>query len=441
MAKKDTTLTVNIPIALREMLCDHFETDNISDAIIKGLIGFLSRSSYAERMDDFALHQILSIEERRDMKKSIVRVPSKLKQVVSAYTNVDTYYNSATVMLANYLYFSETVPALVTPPERNIVPIPKVNTDNSMHLLRLIGSKWNLVMQSAILHILQSSDRVWANSIEPFAGALGIFSNFRIAYNEVINDIDLRKVNLYRTIKDSYDELLINMLSMSVTQETFDKNKEALKRGFDLDNASLNIEAATSFLFSNLLSTRNTGITFKPLNQQIYRKRFDALAPLHTRMKDVEIHGQYGLDIIKKYMKDTDTIFIIDPPYLDTNVYEDSLIIDKKYDDKMKKFGFEEHRQLAQLLHRTHRKYGNDFILFCRVTTTRKQSKKKRGIINLSELPSGDRHMQGRVDDLYWGDGYYYIDIPFDGKGTVERIITSFNFNGATPYGTERGRQ
>ncbi|MCM1047214.1 MAG: DNA adenine methylase [Clostridiales bacterium] len=438
MVKKDATLTINIPIALLEMLRNHFETDNISEAINNGLNGFLSSSSYGERMDAFAIHQIIPIEERRNMTKYVVRVTQNLKQAVNTYTSADTCYNHVTVMLANFLCFSGAVPALKTPPETNVAPIHKVIPNKCMHLLRILGSKWNSVMYNAILHILQSSDKIWATSVEPFAGALGIFANFRLAFNEIINDIDLRKINLYRTIQDAYAELLVGMLNMSVTQETFDKNKEALKAGFDLDSASPNVEAATSFLFSNLLSTRNTGITFKALSQEKYRERLDALALLNARMKGVKIHGCYGLDIIKKYMGRTDTVFIIDPPYLDTNVYENTLIIDKKYDNKMKKFDYEEHRQLAQLLHKTHQKQGNDFILFCRTTVTREHDQKTKEITNFAQLEAGDRHMKGRIDDLYWGYGYYYIDVPYDKDGTVERIITSFNFDGATKYGKER---
>ncbi len=432
MAKKDTTLTVNIPATLKDLLCDHFKTSNISVAIYKGLIGFLSVSSYAKRLDDFALHQLLTIKERTRMEKRSIRIPQELKVIIDGYTVINTSYNVITVMLANYL--SKVLPV------HNTLPA-KINTADSMHIMRLLGSKWNPKMQSAINNIFQSSSNIWTTSIEPFAGALGIFSNFRIAFHEIINDLDLQKVNLYRAIKDAYDEMLLAMLCLPTTEETFEEKKNALKEGFPFNGAKPNIEAATSFLFSNLMSLRNTGYTYKAMSTERYQKRLDALAPLHSRMQNVEICGLYGLDLIKRHMKDENAIFIIDPPYLDTNVYENSIIIDKKYSDEKKKFGYTEHQQLAKLLRETHQKYGNDFIFFCRVTVTRKHDQKTKQITNFSELDSGDRHMHGRIDDLYWGYGFYYIDIPYSNDGTVERIITSFDFEGSTPYGCERGQK
>lgn len=434
---KDTTLTVNIPAALKDLLCNHFKTSNISEAINKGLLGFLAVSSYAERMDDFAIHQLLSIEERRDMVKRTIRVPQKVKRVVNGYTSVDTSYTPVTVILANFLYFSGAVPALTLPPERNFVSVSDKNAPiNDMHLLRLLGSKWNPTMQSAIAHILQTSSQLWATSIEPFAGALGIFSNFRVAFHEIINDIDLHKANLYRVIKHSYDDLLLGMLCQSITQETFDKNRKELQHA-NLSNQKLNIDAGINFLFSNLMSLRNGGYSYKTMSGAVYKKRLDAIAPLHERLKDTEICGLHALEIIEQHMTDEGIVFIVDPPYLDTNVYEATLVIDKKYDKEKRKFGYKEHEKLAKLLRKTHQQYRNDFILFCRVTVTRKHDQKTKRITNYAELDSGDRHMQGRIDDLFWGYNFYYVDVPYDKDGTVERIITSFNFNGATLYGKE----
>lgn len=49
--------------------------------------------------------------------------------------------------------------------------------------------------------------------------------------------------------------------------------------------------------------------------------------------------------------------------------------------------------------------------------------------------------MKGCIDDLYWGYGYYYIDVLYDKEdNTTERIITSFYFSGAQPYGNGRGQ-
>lgn len=110
------------------------------------------------------------------------------------------------------------------------------------------------------------------------------------------------------------DELLLKMLCKSVDAQTFQDNKEQLKAGFDLNNSKANTDAAASFLFSNLLSVRGTGSTFKTnATKKVYREKLDAIAPLCERLKDTEIRGVDALELINEYMEDKDAIFIIAP--------------------------------------------------------------------------------------------------------------------------------
>lgn len=314
MANKTVTVSVSLPSALKKMLCDHFHTDNVSKAIYEGLTGFLSNSTYGARLDDFALHQFLTIEERMNVTKHSVRISDELKQIISAYASTNTPYNTVTILLANYLFFSGSVSALTDSAELNLLLLPhKKNVDKSMLLLRLLGNKWSKVMQSAINHISQSANRNWQISIEPFAGALGIFANFRFAPHEIINDADLRKANLYRVIKDSKNPILLGMLAKPVNEQEFAKNKAELENEFRLSNSKADVKAAISFLFSNLLSVRNTGNKFKKMSPAKYHERMDAIYPLHERLKDAEISGLHALDVIKKHMKDENAVFIIDP--------------------------------------------------------------------------------------------------------------------------------
>lgn len=436
MADKKIIVTFSLPIALVNILCSLFKTNNESKAIYKGLMGFLSNDSYSKRMDDYALHQLLTIEERRNTKAYSIRIPSKLRHILAQYTVVDTLYNVPTIILANSLYYSDSVPASVAPAELNLVTLPKeIAVDKSLHLIRLLGNKWSEGMQYAIQKIRRTSNKCWATSVEIFMGALGIFSNFSFANHEVLNDIDLQKVNLYKAIRDSEDTVLIEMLSKSVDEETFNESKNSMKKGFELSNKKINIEAAGDYLYTNLLSVRSTGITFKGMSFTTYKHKMNAIYPLHERLKNTEIYGVHAFDIIKKHRKDKGTVFIADPPYLDTNVYEETIKIDKKYSDDEKEFGYAEHLMLAKMLRETHQRYGNDFIYFCRITVTRVKDQKTKEITNVDELETGDRHMQGRIDDLYWGYGFYYIDVPYSSDGTIERIITSFEFDGAMPYG------
>lgn len=435
------TKIFTIPMALIELLCRHFRTTNSSEAIYKGIAGFLSNSAYGKRMNDFALHQILSIEERKTNKKYSVRISSELKQILEDTIVVDTIYNGVSIILANYLYYSKVVSEIVVSPDENKIELPEdIQVNKSMYLLRLLGSKWNKKMQYAIRKILSTSKKEWETRIEVFAGALGSFCEFPVCMHEIINDLDLQKINLYRAIKNTKEDVLIKICAEQVDEQTFERNKNAVANGLDLDNKKVNIDAAVSFLYINLLSVRNIGITYKKMNPKKYREMLNAIYPLSERLKDTEICGLDALEIIKKHKKDSDTVFIVDPPYLDANVYKDS-IIDRKYGDDKREFAYREHVELARLLRETHQKYDNDFIYFCRTTITRVKDQKTKDITNLGELDTGDRHLQGKIDDLYWGYGFYYIDVPYDKDGTIERIITSFEFDGATPYGKCEGTE
>lgn len=424
------------------LLCDHFKAKNVSEAVNKGLMGFLSNPSFSKHMDDFALHQLLSIEERITTNSYTIRIPEKLMDIIResesedeattkiTFKRTNTMFGLATIMLANYLYYSTHVHTSAMPP----LPSEKIKVDTSMKLLTLLGSKWNPQMQSAIERIYRTSGKTWLTSIEPFAGALGIFANFRFATHEIINDLDLKKVNLYRTIQNDMDMFLLSMLSESVDEKTFENKRKIFEAGVSLNNSKYNLEAAVLFLYLNLLSVRGSGTSFKGMLNS-YKKKLGAIAPLNERLKDTEICGINALEVISRHMKDKNAIFIVDPPYLDTDVYS------KNIDNAAKEFGYAEHIELAKLLRNTHSRHGNDFIYFCRTTTTRCHNQKTKEVTNSAELNTGDRHMQGRIDDLYWGYGYYYMDIPYNKDGTTERVITSFKFAGAQPYGQGRGQK
>jgi len=268
------TKTFTIPMALIELLCRHFRTTNSSEAIFKGIAGFLSNSAYVKRMDDFALHQILSIEEIRNTRKYSVRILSELEQILDTCTVDDTIHNVITIILANYLYYSNSVHTMMIPSSENKLKLEKeLVVDKTMYLLKLLGNKWNPKMQYAISKILNTSKKKWKIRIEIFAGALGSFSNFPVGLHEIINDIDLKKINLYRTIRDSKEDFLVKMCSQQVDEQTFERNKNAVANGLDLDNKKVNIDSAVSVLYVDLVSVRNTGNTYNnKMKPKTYRK-------------------------------------------------------------------------------------------------------------------------------------------------------------------------
>lgn len=56
-------------------------------------------------------------------------------------------------------------------------------------------------------------------------GGLGIYSTFKFSQNEILNDLDWKKINLYRAIQENPRELIIQARSLAVDQVTFDRLK------------------------------------------------------------------------------------------------------------------------------------------------------------------------------------------------------------------------
>ena len=191
---KNKVYTFTLPEALVNKLLKLPPKKNISKAILDGIAYALGDSFTRSRLDTFSLHQLLTIDERWQTKQYSVRYDESLERSLSYYKQ-DGLTNSdiVTFFLANYL--STCISIDVQENQNNFLDVPgNYQSEQDLHLLRIMGSKWNRVMQDAIQHILDTTDKHWNTSIDVCAGALGIFSNFSFAKNEIINDIDLRKI-------------------------------------------------------------------------------------------------------------------------------------------------------------------------------------------------------------------------------------------------------
>lgn len=414
---KKISTTLILPIRLVTSLCQRYSTTNASLAIRYGLADFLMLPSLPE-MSNFASHQLFTVEERRNTYGYRVKLPQGLLETLSVMYPKYKLKDIATMMLATVLY---------TPPENANY------SEVDMHLVRIMGSKWDKRMQSGIDHILNTCNCNWNISIETCVGALGIYSNFKFADSEVINDDDWNKINLYKAIQNHPKELVLELYSFECTHITFNYLKE-LK---PTPTKKIDIAAAARYLFLNLCSYRNMGGTFNTkliATTNLYYKKLNAIYPLHLRLQNALICETDIFKIISKHRKELNAIFIIDPNYLNANAYQERMIRNpEKYG---KAFGLAEHTKLAQLLRRIKEADHNDFIYFCRITATRKKDKNNQAVSTPEELKLADRDLHETINDLYYGFGFYFCDIELD-NGTTERIITSFPFQGATPYGKE----
>lgn len=314
-----------------------------------------------------------------------------------------------------------------------------INETTNKPLLHILGSKYDARMYGAINNIFATSNIYWQTSVKTCAGALGIHMNHCHAKSQVINDDDWNKINLYRTIQESPEELILKMISIPLNKDTFkdlkeeaDKEKNQLKDSGVKVSSKIDINAAARYLYLNIVSFRHMGNTFlNTIKEKNYRETLSRIYSFHEKLKDTVIHEKDIFKVINKYRKNPNTLFIVDPNYLDANAYLDRII--KKPENYGATFGLDEHKKLAKLLCSIKRNFGNDFIYFCRITVTRKKDKQNKIISNTKELEILNRDLKETINDLYYNHGLYYLDVEWD-NGIIEKIITSFPFKNATPY-------
>lgn len=418
LVNTNPSTSLRLPKKLVEEVCKFYSISEQSTAVRRGITDYflLPPSKSEPPIDHTSLYEKLTIDERRTTTKISIRLPESLRATLKALSPSDTLSDIIAMILATVLCH----------------PLSSVNdTAYDKKLLRILGSKWNKKMQDAIRNIFETANHRWTVSIEPCVGALGIHANFEVADTEIINDDDWNKVNLYRIIQSSPQKLALTLLSLDVSEEQFN----ALKKEKPALTSKADIKAAARYLYLNICSYRHMGDTFSnKMSSTSYYRRLSAIYPLHLRLSGVTIGEKDIFKVIQKYRKESNSLFIVDPNYLEANVYQDRVI--RRPESYKKKFGFDEHKRLAKLLRQIKQNDGNDFIYFCRITAPRTKGKQCHAISTPEDLLIADRNLHETINDFYYGYGFYYVDVPLSDDIT-ERIITSFPFDRATAYGKE----
>lgn len=415
--KKATTLTQ--PSGLIQECQTRFPNQNRSEAIREALKNFLAlpaeqRTLNKEETENI-LAERLSPNEELTLARLSIRFSDAMLKIIEklAKDNKLTLNETVTGMLVRVLYQPPTaVSSLIC------------------KFLTIHGNKWNKKMIAAVQNILNTAAKTWKTSVETCAGGLGLFSNFDFAPQKILNDNNWEIANLLKVIKDTPHELLLRLHALVADVTTFNKLKNMSVKC----TKKPNIDAAVRFLFLNLTSCRGLCESWDAKRSLHYAQKLEAIYPLHIRLQKTEILDLDILQVLGIYKNNRNTLFIVDPPYLDTKGYETRMM--RKVPKYGKSFGIEEHRKLAARLLRIKENEGNDFIYFCRVTATRHVTTKGKERKNTpEEIAQMDQWLERKIDRMYWGKGLFYIDIQTHSDGTTERIITSFNFQGATPYG------
>lgn len=153
-----------------------------------------------------------------------------------------------------------------------------------------------------------------------------------------------------------------------------------------------------------------------------FHERYSNATALHNYIYNAGITGYNLLDLIEYYKNNPNALFIIDPPYYLTNGCYKSNYPDMHF-----------HKELAALLH----KIKGKFILCLRINASRANNSKNNKFI--------DRVLYEFYKKCYGsGDFYMYCDdfdndklmINFKNVGTLEAVISNYDFKGCKPIGT-----
>lgn len=371
-----------------------FQPQNASDAILYALLAHSGNKINVQKAQERYILLIPDPAERLTVLTHSVRIPDAL------YADLQETATQLNVTV-------QEMPALI------MVDLINQN-DPPRHALRVPGSKRDERMLEAITKVL--GNRHYDASVEPCGGALEIHLNFKVAETEIVCDTDPEKINLYRVMQTHHKAFVTRALSYQIDSATFSIMKNC--------KPTNSIDKAVRFFYLNLTSARNGKKTFKGMTPRTYWNAIAATYALHARLQNTQIHKRdifYTLS--GKNLPDGRTLLIVDPPYIKTKAYHQNLSRSK-------------HRKLATRLQNLCRKGSFDLVYFCRVT----DGHDKADSAQQAKKELNDVIMKGLIDNLYFNHDLFFIDVPLD-HGVIERIITSFHFDGALPYGLERGQK
>ena len=321
----------------------------------------------------------------------------------------------------------------------------KQNNNNYFHKqspLSVMGNKGNKKMLDVFHQIMQSFANICPDwrIVEPCAGSCTLTLNLDYAYNQYyVNDDDWEKANFFHVLRDCFNDLLDTLNGWAKDRETYNARK-AEEQAFrsanptpnvihpDTPAEKLDVRAAARYFYINALSKRNGSSFNNVLSDDSYLRKIAALCLLHEKLKDIKIYNEDIFDFLKHFVDKTNTLFIVDPPYLFSSGYSSRLTAGKK------EFGFDEHIQLAKMLKGTVRR-GNHIIYFCR-TTMRPDADIKDPIEREKDKKCNQKYLTNLICTLYHGAKLQFIDVPID-TNVTERIITSFSFPGSKPLDTD----
>ena len=177
--------------------------------------------------------------------------------------------------------------------------------------------------------------------IEVFGGGGWILYKKERSNLEIYNDLNSNLVNLFRTIRDNYEEFKHRAEWSLHSREMYQEARAKLK-----DDDFLNdIEKAMHIAIAQVQSFSGKGgwgyaVSANRMTNGKWLPFLRRLEVINARLKHVQIECLDFEKLIKKYDSEN-ALFYIDPPYVGAEHY---------YDTDTNKFRLEDHKRLAKLL-------------------------------------------------------------------------------------------
>ncbi len=257
--------------------------------------------------------------------------------------------------------------------------------------------------------------------IEPFMGS-GIVTLDSCRQNRfkkiITNDIWWQKVNYVRALFNEIDKLKTACLSQTPDSNTYTKANNYIQNCGNLRSDKIYPRIAAKYFLKKYCEDYrgkprdNRIIEYNPNATANYMKHLDSFWDVPLCCKNVIIHNEDASDIIRRYDRKNNLLFV-DPPYIYTKGYE-------------KPFSIQQFEDLVKAV----LNFNGYFIFCCRITESHEKKYPKT-------YSAKDMRVKGKIDSLFFKHRLYYKDFAFDIKNfAFERVITNFPFNGCMDYDT-----
>jgi DNA adenine methylase len=204
-------------------------------------------------------------------------------------------------------------------------------------ILKYPGSKWTLAPW-IVSHFPQH-----AHYIEPYCGSAAVFFAKPPERHEVLNDLDLHIVNLFRVMRTRCEELARAIMLSPWSEYEYNQLERNLSDGDDVEQARRFVVRSWQAHGGTIAQTsgwKHNGLKGNVYPARLWKQIPERLMVAAERLQNAEIRCKPALEIID-YYNTPECLLYIDPPY------ELSTRARKYYAHEM---DTQDHRELLEVL-------------------------------------------------------------------------------------------